>query len=224
MKFPRFWIAASFLLTACGSDESPPSPQEVCLAEDTPIFVTGDLMTDDAPLVWEHRPAEARGLVDNRRMFIELGEVPYRNSERRVILNFVENQASEQLLDMMANATADGEKTLQIIDVSNVPDGASRISLDSFDCDFNEGKACVQVAYDSNQDDVPNELDDKVFHAVGGEITVQAVNNNRSRLQLTFDVLLGKNLLQESDNSEGRVQGCINARYSSAASQGWTLR
>jgi len=222
-RWPIFVLV--LVCVACGDDETPPTPQERCAADNLPIYVEGSVTTDEMTTTWTHAPTEARGKISEREMQVVAGNVEFGPNLPSVLLNFRENESSEPLLDLLANQTKDGPVELTVIDVTSVPSNAPRrTDLSTFPCGLTSKAACVQVAYDTSRDEVVDESDARVYHAKSGSFTIGKVDNNLSRVFFHFDINLGKNVLTSADTSTGRVQGCVAARYASAGAQGWTLR
>lgn len=207
------------------TEEEPVPPQERCAAEGLAFFVSGSITTDDQLYPIENKGAELRGKVTDRELLVSLSTIAYGTTPPAILLNFRDNGQTEALLDKMANLTTNTPHTADLIDTVQVPVGAPRrTDLSTFDCALEDQTICAQLAFDSSRDEVVDDTDAKVFHATGGTLTIDAVDNNRSQLRFTFDVELGKNVLSSADTSSGRLSGCVIAKYSSAGAQGWSLR
>lgn len=217
-------VAAALMFVGCGEDEEV-APQDRCSAGGPVVFATGQIVTDAGTFKINTSLDEADGKIALQELQIGLGTLKRESDSPNLLFKVRENGQQNDLLDNYANASDAAAVVLNVVDTSNPSETAVRRSdLSTFDCAIEDGTTCGQLALDTADPGVISDLDDKVYNFTGGTFTVEEVDNQRSRAIFSFDVELGRNILKTGDTSSGRVQGCINAQYSSAGSMGWNLR
>ncbi len=213
------------LLVACGDEEEPtPTPQERCAADGVSAFIQVDIdRGDEDPLSFSvaSNPIPY-GLVGNGEVQVEFGEVDVDGTMVPLHLRIVENKDQKDILDLYSNAIDADQSTLSVFDASNVDSAAAqRSNLDGFDCGIEDGNQCVQLAFDSTDEDVISDADLRVHNGTSGTLELIKIGSP-STFRMNFDVALGSNILTTMDASSGQIQGCIDASYR-AVSQGQLL-
>ncbi len=209
----------------CGDDEAPVPAIDRCEVEGYSIFATGQYVTEEGVFPINVALKEADGLIKDQELLIGMGTVQRDLDAPNLLFKIRENTQTNDLLDNFANSAAASPKTLSFTDASEPSATAVRRSdLATFSCSIDDGTTCGQLAIDTADPGLISDNDDKVFNFVGGTFTIVDVNNSSSRVNFQFDAQLGRNVLKTGDTSSGQIQGCINAKYASAGSSGWTLR
>lgn len=223
MKRHQWIIWTAALMVACG-DEEVVAPQDRCDADGLAVFATGEIVTEQGTFKVSASLPAADGEIAGQEMTLALGTVKRESDTPTLLFKLRENGQTNDLLDNLANASADGPATLTFVDASQPPvDAVRRTDLSVFSCAMAQGTTCGQVALDTADPGVVSDADDKVYNLVGGTFTVEGVENATARVNFKFDAQLGRNVLKTGDTSTGRIQGCIRAKYASSSAMGWTL-
>jgi hypothetical protein len=222
-----FILALSLLSGACADENEPPSPtpQTRCEADGLASFAQGQIVIDDTVYPITHSVAEADGRMRQQDVAVKLG-VLERDMEEPVEMIFRVREAlnPEHILDIFANLSTSGAKTLAVVDASGVDPSGNRVDLGPFECGAAEDTICAQFGLDTTPDGLLTEDDEKVLNATGGEFTVVYVNNLTRKLHLQWSVELGSNVLSTGDTSSGSLAGCIIARYDATDPAVYSLR
>jgi len=209
----------------CGDDEAPVPAIDRCAVEGYSVYASGQIVTDEGVFPINVALKAADGILKDQELLIGMGTIDRDVDSPNLLFKIRENTQTNDLLDNFANASAAAPAILSFTDASNPSSTAvRRTDLATFACSIDDGTTCGQLAIDTADLGLISDSDDKVFNFVGGTFTIVEVNNSSSRVNLQFDAQLGRNVLKTGDTSTGNIQGCINAKYASAGSSGWTLR
>ncbi len=90
-------------------------------------------------------------------------------------------------------------------------------------CGPEQGTICAQLAFDGNGDGLITDADSRAFHASGGQVRVEAVDNRAQRLRLSWSLKLGANVLASDSQASGLLEGCIASNYERGPGDSWVL-
>lgn len=209
----------------CGDEEPTYAPTARCAALDLALVAEGTLEqreggSGSAKLEAKTTDSEILGL----QAWLRLPGYNPGDGARPLIVRLYAGGAGN-LVTRIERATAAGPITLNVIDATEIPAGnVSATALDRYPCSLEEGTICVQVGEDSNNNGALDDQDVRVFNAKSGAITIQPLDFTTRRLTLTYDVELGRNVIDVRSMTSGSLAGCLNAKYEVKGESGWSLK
>ncbi|MBA2662840.1 MAG: hypothetical protein H0U74_11125 [Bradymonadaceae bacterium] len=142
-----------------------------------------------------------------------------------LLMRIYDKHNSGDLLNALARLTDDAPLVLDVIDATEIGAGSqNRTDLTRFDCGISKGTICVQVGLDTNGDGLILNNDDAAYNASSGQVTIRSIQNVGQRINLSWDVRLGANILAFGDTSTGNFTGCVRAKYEPGGNNYWLLR
>jgi hypothetical protein len=221
-------LSLSLSLTAalgCSDQEPTIAPTARCAELDLALVAQGTLeqldgVLGEAKLEAKTTDSEILGL----QAWLRLPGYNPGDGARTLVVRLYAGGAGN-LLTRIERATASGPITLSVVDATEIPAGnVSATALDRYPCSLEEGTICVQVGEDSNNNGSLDDQDVRVFNAKGGSVTFQPLDFTTRRLTLTYDVQLGRNVIDVRSMTSGSLAGCLDAKYEVKGESGWSLR
>lgn len=215
---------SALVFVGCGDEEPTIAPTARCAELDLALVAQGTLEqldggSGEAKLEAKTTNSEILGL----QAWLRLPGYNPGDGARPLIVRLYAGGAGN-LVTRIERATAAGPITLNVVDATDIPAGnVSATALDRYPCNLEDGTICVQVGEDSNNNGSLDDQDVRVFNAKGGSITIQPLDFTTRRLTLTYDVQLGRNVIDVRSMTTSALSGCLDAKYTAKGESGWSL-
>lgn len=213
-------------LTSCGEEEAVPAERR-CAEEGHTLFGGGTLsLVDGKPGSVEWASSTSEGIIQRGLITLRFRDVNTGDGARTVILRLAATDSTQNLLDRISEAAVSGPITITLVDATAIVDGSTgRTLLDSYDCDFSQGRLCAQLGVDSTGDDFITDADSDAANARSGTLTISPISSAARAFKLTWNMQLGANFLRTgSAGDAGTFAGCLDTTYTQQGSSAWSLR
>jgi hypothetical protein len=210
MRSKVWWCVAALGLLGCGPGL--PDPTGACASEGFAMYAAYTLGGEEVRV----DAASGDGLFQAGQMYVRLP------GSEELILRAYASDGTQTLLDRASRALDGGALSLEVVDATDPGAGSMNLSgLDRYECPFDGGKICAQLARDTNGDGLISD-DDEVFNARSGSVRFTAVEGLPNRIALDWDLELGGDVTTGEEGS-GATAGCVDTGYASGGGGTWVL-
>jgi hypothetical protein len=221
-------IAPSLLIFGCGDDApATVAPELRCASDDLALVGQGTLEgVDGAANGVKLEVKTTDSGMEGPQAYLRLsGYKPGGDADARPLIVRLYAGGSGGLLTRIDRAAEGQPLDLTVVDATDIPAGnVSPTALDRYTCNLEMGSICVQVGEDSNNNGVLDDQDARVFNASAGSDKIEALDVDKRRMRLSYNVTLGRNIIDLRSMSSNTLAGCLDATYEAVGESGWSLK